>query len=103
MSSESTLIAITSAKEPIPGRYIVTVKEGVSLASHTSSVQSSIASTDSNITHELDIINGYAGAFTEDDLAALRANPEIDSIEQDGTVRTCNFDTQSVLPSIYNS
>ena len=96
MSSQS-LIVIAPAKEPIPGRYIVTVKEGVSIASHTSAIQSSIASTDSNITHELSIINGYAGKFTDEDLNALRANPEIDSIEQDGVAYTC-YETQSVLP-----
>ena len=104
MSSEPQLIAITTAREPIPRRYIVTVKEGVTLASHTSSIQSSIESTPSNITHEFDLINGYAGEFHEDDLAALRANPEIEAIEEDGISRTCTTSLQFVPPPpIYSS
>ena len=91
MSSQPTLIAIASAKEPIPGRYIVTVREGVSLASRISSIQG-------NVTHELEIINGFAGEFTEDDLNVLRANPEIEAIEQDGLACICGHETQSVLP-----
>ena len=97
----ASLLTVSKAEKPIPGRYIVTLKEDVSLASHVSSTQASIASTPSNITHELDIINGYAGAFTEEDLNDLRANPEIDSIEEDGTVQTCinTVITQSVPPT----
>jgi len=102
MSSEPQLIAITPAKEAIPRRYIVTVKEGVTLASHTSSIQSSIESTPSNITHEFDLINGYAGEFHPDDLEALRANPEIEAIEEDGISRTCAINTQFVTPAYSN-
>jgi len=85
----ASLLTVSEAKKAIPGRYIITLKEDVSLAAHISSTQASITSTLSNITHELDIINGYAGEFSEDDLNDLRANPEIDSIEEDGTVQTC--------------
>ena len=92
----ATLLTVSEAKKAIPGRYIITLKEEVSLTAHVSSTQASIASTPSNITHELDIINGYAGEFSEDDLNDLRANPEIASIEQDGTVKTCSVVTQSV-------
>ena len=98
-SPMASLLTVSKAKRPIPGRYIITLKEDVSLAAHVSSTQASIASTTSNITHELDIINGYAGEFTESDLDDLRANPEIDSIEEDGISRTC-YETQSVpLPT----
>jgi len=85
----ASLLTVSKAEKAIPGKYIITLKEGVSLAAHVSSTQASIASTPSNITHELDIINGYAGEFSEDDLNDLRANAEIDSIEEDGTVQTC--------------
>ena len=97
MASES-LLTVSKAENAIPGKYIITLKEGVSLAAHVSSVQAIIASTPSNITHELEIINGYAGEFSEDDLNDLRANPEIDSIEEDGTAQTCVVVTQSVAP-----
>ena len=98
----ASLLTVSKTENAIPGRYIITLKEDVSLAAHVSSTQASIASTPSNITHELDVINGYAGEFSEDDLNDLRANPEIHSIEQDGTVQTCvNVITQSVPPPLY--
>ena len=85
----ASLLTVSKAEKPIPGRYIITLKDDISLAAHISSTQASIESTPSNIIHELDIINGYAGEFTEEDLNALRANPDIDAIEEDGTVQTC--------------
>jgi len=97
-----SLLTVSKAEKAIPGRYIITLKEEVSLAAHVSSTQASIASTPSNITHELGIINGYAGEFSDDDLNDLRANPEIDSIEEDGTCQTC-YETQSVPPPTYPS
>lgn len=94
----TSLLTVSKAEKAIPGRYIVTLKKDVSLAAHVISTQASIASTPSNVTHGLDIINGYAGEFTEEDLNDLRANPEIESIEEDGTVQTClnTVITQSV-------
>jgi len=102
MSSESPPVAVSKVANSLAGRYIITLKDGVSLPSHSSSIQSSIASTSSNITHEFDIINGYAGEFTEDDLNNLRANPEIASIEEDGICSIC-YETQSVPPPTYRS
>ena len=92
----AALLSVSKTHNPVPGRYIITLKAEVAFSAHISSAQASIASTTSNITHELDIINGYAGEFSEDDLNDLRANPEIASIEQDGTVKTCSVVTQSV-------
>jgi len=94
----ASILTVSKAEKAIPGRYIVTLKEGVSLATHVSSTQASIASTPSNITHEFDLINGYAGELTEDDLNDLRANPEIASIEEDSIVQTCSVITQFVPP-----
>ena len=92
----TSLLTVSKAEKPISGRYIVTLKEDVSLATHLSSTQSKIASTPSNITHEYSFINGYAGEFSVDDLNDLRANPEIASIEEDGTLHTCSVVTQFV-------
>ena len=99
----ASLLTVTKAKKPVPGSYIVTLKEGVSLAAHVSSTQSKIASTPSNIVHEFNRINGYAGKFSDDDLNDLRAHPEIASIEEDGIAQTCPVETQSVLPPAYPS
>ena len=97
----TSLLTVSKAENPVPGRYIVTLKEDVSLASHVSSTQTSIASTASNITHEFNLINGYAGDFTDADLDDLRSHPEIASIEQDSVGWFCNETTQSALPPIY--
>jgi len=97
----ASLITVSKAKEPVPGRYIVTLKGDVSLATHVSSTKTKIESTPSNITHEYDLINGYAGEFSDDDLNDLRAHPEIASIEEDGIAKTC-YDTQSVPPPTYS-
>jgi len=94
----ASLLTVSKAEKAIPGKYIITLKEDVPLAAHVSSIETSIASTPSNITHDLRLINGYAGNFCEDDLNELRAHPEIDSIEEDGTCQTC-YETQSVPPS----
>jgi len=94
MSSESSLIAISEVERPIPGRYIITLKDDADFGPHVSSVQTSIEPTPSNITHQYSIINGYAGDFTEAELNDLRAHPEIATIEQDGISYTC-FETQT--------
>lgn len=99
----ASLLTVTKAKKPVPGSYIVTLKEGVSLAAHVSSAQSRIASTPSNIVHELKLINSYAGKFSDDDLNELRAHPEIASIEEDGVAQTCDVVTQSVPPFTHPS
>ena len=97
----TSLITVSKAEEPVPGRYIVTLKEEVSLEFHISSTKTKIASTSSNITHEYNLINGYAGEFSAEDLEDLRAHPEIASIEEDGIAKTC-FVTQSVLRPTYS-
>jgi len=97
----ASLLTVSKAEKPIPGRYIVTLKDEVSLAAHVSSIQASIASTTSNITHEFNLINGYAGEFTDEDLNDLCANPDIASIEQDSIVHICDEITQSVFPPTY--
>ena len=91
----ASLLTVSKDKSPTPRRYIITLKEEVTFSAHISSAQASIASTTSNITHQLDNINGYAGEFTESDLDDLRANPEVASIEEDGICETC-YETQSV-------
>ena len=94
-------LTVSKAENAVPGRYIITLKDDVSLASHVSSTQASIASTTSNITHEFNLLNGYAGEFTDDDLNNLRSHPEIALIEQDSVGRYCGETVQSALPLTY--
>jgi len=96
-----SLLTVSKAENPAPGRYIVTLKEDVSLAAHVSSTQANIASTASNITHEFNLIDGYAGEFTDEDLNDLRSHPDIASIEQDSLGWFCNETIQSALPPTY--
>jgi len=85
----SPLLTVSKIANAIPGRYIVTLKEGVSRATHVISIKG-------KITHEFNIINGYAGVFSADQLNELRVNPDIVSIEEDGISHTFTTRTQCV-------
>lgn len=97
----SPLLTVSKVANATPGRYIITLKEGASRASHLSSVQSKIASTPSTITHEFNIINGYAGEFSPDDLNELRANPDVALIEEDGVSHTFVTEIQYAHRPLY--
>jgi len=92
-AAPSPLITVKKVKNPIPGRYIVTFKNDVVRSTGVSSVTSGISSQ-SKITHEWDIINGFAGTFTDADLEVLRSNPSIESIEEGGRAHTKAVTTQ---------
>ena len=94
----ASLLTVSKAENPVPGSYIITLKDDVSLADHVSSTQTTIAASASNITHEYSLFNAYAGDFTDEDLNDLRSHPEIASIEQDSYTWLCDETTQSVLP-----
>jgi len=97
----SPLLTVSKVANATPGRYIITLKEGVSRASHLSSIQNKTASTPSSVTHEFNIINGYAGEFSPDNLNELRAHPDIASIEEDGISHTFTTKTQYVCLPFY--
>jgi len=90
----ASLLTVSHVENAVPGRYIVTLKDNVPLAAHVSTTQASIASSTSNITHEFNLINGYVGEFTDDDLNDLRSHPDIASIEQDSIGWLCDETTQ---------
>ncbi|KAG6864561.1 hypothetical protein C0991_008656 [Blastosporella zonata] len=54
------------------GKYIVKLKDGVSKASV-------LAALNSNITHDWNLMNGFAGHFSDDALGALRASPDVET------------------------
>ena len=97
----SPLLTVSKVANATPNKYIITLKEGISRAAHLGSIQSEIASTPSKITHEFDIINGYAGEFSTDNLNELRAHPDIASIEEDGISHTFDTKTQYVCLLFY--
>ena len=100
LAAPSPLITVSKASRPVPGRYIVTLKEGVSCSDHVGSIQGLINSLTSKVTHQYSIINGYAGKFSAGDLNELRANPDVASIEEDGISRAFDIVTQYVHLSL---
>ena len=93
IAAPSPLITVAKAKNPVPGHYIVSFKRDVVHADGVSSVTSGISSQ-SKVTQQWDIINGFSGAFTDGDLEVLRSNPNIASIEEDAFVHTQAITTQ---------
>lgn len=61
------------------GRFLVTLKAGVTRSSFLQRLVQN-----ATITHEWDLINGFAGHLDEDTLNALRANPDVQNIAEDG-------------------
>lgn len=65
------------------GRFLVTLKPGVSKASLLSQIKHN-----ATITHDWELINGFAGHLDDDTLNVLRANPDVQSIAEDGIMHT---------------
>ena len=93
LAAPSPLVTVKKTKNSIPGRYIVTFKNDVDHSVGISSITSGISSQ-SNVTHEWNIINGFAGTLTDNDLEVLRSNPNVASIEENGLVHTMAITTQ---------
>ncbi|KAG6908317.1 hypothetical protein DXG01_005293 [Tephrocybe rancida] len=71
------------------GKFIVKLKEGVSKSDV-------LASLNVNVTHEWDLIHGFAGELSDDAVNTLRASPDVEYITEDGIVHT--FITQTNAP-----
>ena len=93
IAAPSPLVTVKKAKKAIAGHYIVTFKNDVIRSEGVSSVTSGISSQ-SKVTHEWDIVNGFAGIFTDADLEVLRSNPIVGSIEEDAFVYAQAITTQ---------
>jgi len=93
LAAPSPLVSVKKTRDAVPGRYIVTFKNDVNRVAGISSIAKKI-SPQSEVTHEWDIINGFAGTFTDDDLELLRSNPDVASIEEDGYAHTQAVTTQ---------
>lgn len=87
------------ARTPIKGSYMVIFKQGVdatTLLAHRESVHAAQAASlmpqeGAGIRHVYDLddkFQGYAGAFSEDVLAYIRAHPAVEYVEQDTVVTT---------------
>lgn len=93
LAAPSPLTSVRKTKNPVPGRYIVTYKNYNDSFPCTPSIFNKL-SLHSNVTHEWDIISGFAGSFTDYDMEILRAHPNVVSIEEDGYAHTQTVATQ---------
>jgi subtilisin family serine protease len=76
--SEAPLMMAPAGKR-IPGQYIVKLKEGVE--SKSMAMAAGIAPL-----HSYSIIPGFAAKLSDEQVAALRKNPNVEFIEEDGLV-----------------
>ncbi|KAJ3576646.1 hypothetical protein NP233_g271 [Leucocoprinus birnbaumii] len=61
------------------GRFLVTLKPGVTRSSVLAQLGQS-----ATVTHEWDLVNGFAGHLDDDALSSLRSNPDVANIAEDG-------------------
>ncbi|KAF8167100.1 serine protease [Crassisporium funariophilum] len=83
LAAVTPLHAIEKFSGETTGKYIVTLKKGVSKAN----VLSKIKNTGS-VTHDWENFNGFAGDLDTDALNALRASPDVEFIAEDGIMHT---------------
>lgn len=90
----------------LPGKYMIKLKDGVSTTSFLAHQQlisaaqveasafrgfNAASTADHGIRHVYDLdehLQGYAGQFTDDVLAFIRAQPEVEYVERDSIVTT---------------
>ena len=94
LAAPSPLVSVKKNKNPIAGRYIGTFKDDTDGFFGFSFLFNRISSH-SGVTHdEWDILNSYAGTFSDADVELLRSLPNVASIEEDGYVHTQAITTQ---------
>ncbi|KAJ3531108.1 hypothetical protein NMY22_g8288 [Coprinellus aureogranulatus] len=98
LAGPTPAISIETVQGAKTGRHIVTLKKGVGKADVLGKIASIRGVTPgTGVTHEWDAaINGFAGNFDKDTLAALQGLPGVASIVEDGIVNTTA--TQSNAP-----
>ncbi|KAJ3526668.1 hypothetical protein NMY22_g10076 [Coprinellus aureogranulatus] len=90
-------ISIETVQGAKTGRHIVTLKKGVGKADVLGKIASIRGVTPgTGVTHEWDAaLNGFAGNFDKDTLAALQGLPGVASIVEDGIVNTTAIQTNA--------
>jgi len=83
LGAPTSLHSIEAFDGETTGRYIVSVKEGIQRSSLVAQIKQN-----ATVTHDFDIINGFAGNFDEETLNNLRANPDVVLIAEDGIMHT---------------
>ncbi|KAG5651221.1 hypothetical protein H0H81_009433 [Sphagnurus paluster] len=89
-ATPTTLRTVEKFNGKTSGKYIVKLKEGVSKSKVFSQLKGA------KITHDWQVVHGFAGALDEEALNTLRASPDVEYIAEDGIVTT--FVTQTNAP-----
>jgi cerevisin len=79
------------------GKHIVTLKLGVNKDDLLKTLEAKVT-----VTHEWDVIKGFAAEFDDGTLEELRANPDIKNIAEDGLMDTNDYSAgrQSSFPTL---
>jgi cerevisin len=99
LAAPSPLLRIFKATNPLPGRYIVTLKQeqGTNTVGDVKAFSSTMSPA-SNITHQWESMGAFAGELSDDDLETLRVDPRVEAIEEDGIMKTSGNVTQTNAP-----
>ena len=106
LAAPSPLLRISKTRSPVPGKYIVTLRQGQQNSDNiTLEAFSDTLSSASTITHWWEHMNAFAGDFSDDDLEVLRVDSRVDAIEEDGIVTALVSVTQcaSFPPTLFVS
>ncbi|KDR86145.1 hypothetical protein GALMADRAFT_261704 [Galerina marginata CBS 339.88] len=90
LGAVTPLHAVEKFNGPTSGRFIVKVKDGISKASVLQKIHAS-----GSITHDWDILNGFAGHLDDAALATLRASPDVEFVAEDGIMHTMTTQTNA--------
>lgn len=98
LAAPTGLLQISKVENPLPGRYIVTLKQeqGGSGTPDRVKAFSSTTLSASNITHLWESMDAFAGDITDEDLETLKADPRVEAIEEDGVMKALANVTQYV-------
>ncbi|KAF9523113.1 serine protease [Crepidotus variabilis] len=92
IAAATPLLTLQTHQGKTSGRHIITLKQGAS----KNGLISKVALPGNDITHQWDIINGFAGQFNDETLNAFRADPDVESVTEDGIMHI--FGTQTNAP-----
>ena len=101
LAAPTPLLRISRADKPLPGRFIVTLKQDQG-SSSVSTFSTDDLST-SNITHKWEFMSAFAGEISADDLETLRADSRVADIEEDGIMKALATVAQFVPFPRYHS
>jgi cerevisin len=79
LGAPAALHAIETFSGETTGKHIVTLKQGVNKGDLLQTIKTKVP-----VTHDWDIINGFAVDCDDATLEALRTSPDVESIAEDG-------------------